>query len=82
MIPNDEYIDAGPGGDDAGAGDDAGTSPGADGGPDGGGSGGCGCRQGNASAGWTAGLFLAVLVILRQRLRMDPGAKTTARRGP
>ena len=82
MIPNDEYIDAGPGGDDAGASDDAGTSPGADGGPDGGGSGGCGCRQRNASAGWTACLFLAVLVILRQRLRMDPGAKTTARRGP
>jgi len=67
MIPNDEYIDAGPGGEDGGSGPDGGTEPAADGGPDGDGSGGCGCRAGEGRPGWTAGVFLAVLVVLRQR---------------
>ncbi len=70
MIPNDEYIDAGPGGDDAGSGADAGTNPGADGGPDGDGSGGCGCRQGEGRPAGTAAVFLAVLIVLRQRSRV------------
>jgi MYXO-CTERM domain-containing protein len=70
MIPSDEYIDAGPGGDDAGSGADGGTTPAADGGPDGDGSGGCGCRSGDGRTGWTAGVFLAVLILLRQRSRV------------
>jgi MYXO-CTERM domain-containing protein len=66
MIPSSEYIDAGPGGGDAGA--DAGTTPAADGGPDGDGKGGCGCRHAGEPAPG-AGLFLAVLIVLRQRAR-------------
>lgn len=71
MIPNDEFIDAGPGGDDAG-GEDAGTSPGADGGTGGGGEGGCGCRQAAPGTGWTAGVFLAVVIAFRQRSVVRP----------
>lgn len=67
MIPSDEYIDAGPGGDDAGVGADGGTDPAADGGPGGGGSGGCGCRAGSGGAGPLAGLFLAALFVLITR---------------
>ncbi len=74
MIPDDEYPDGGPGGDDGGPGADGGTSPGADGGTGGDGSGGCGCRHAGANGGAdlaaTGGLFLAVLCILRQRSRV------------
>jgi hypothetical protein len=81
MIPSDEYIDGGPGEVDAGAVADAGTNPGADAGSDGGGTGVCGCGQAGPGTGgpgiaFTAGVFVAALLLLRQRSRQKAAQGT------